>query len=126
MMVLSPTRVSSSWLVEAGELMDGFEFPDIAQRWNTEGVATEGGVGMTVLDRGDGFLLGLSSFGFLRRRWLDRRVEVPRWRGEVPEGSCGVERVVTPSLVSSGGCQDGRYSSSSIAAPFICSTGFQR
>ncbi len=24
-------RVSSSWLVEVGELMDGLEFPDIAQ-----------------------------------------------------------------------------------------------
>ncbi len=32
----SPTRVSSSWSVEAGELMDGFEFPDIAYRWKTQ------------------------------------------------------------------------------------------
>ena len=36
MMALSPTRVSSSWLVDAGELMDGFEFPDILQRWNMQ------------------------------------------------------------------------------------------
>src|SRR6266851_447146 len=36
MMASSPTRVSSSWLEDAGELMDGFEFPDILQRWNTQ------------------------------------------------------------------------------------------
>ncbi len=36
MMASSPTRVSSSWLVDAGELMDGFEFPDILQRWKTQ------------------------------------------------------------------------------------------
>src|SRR5713101_3286544 len=36
MMASSPTRVSSSWLVEAGELIDGFEFPDILQRWKTQ------------------------------------------------------------------------------------------
>src|SRR6266851_8505214 len=37
MMVSSPTRVSeSSWLVDAGELIDGFEFPDILQRWKTQ------------------------------------------------------------------------------------------
>ena len=36
MMASSPTRVSSSWLVDAGELMDGFEFPDMFQRWKTQ------------------------------------------------------------------------------------------
>jgi len=36
MMASSPMRVSSSWLVDAGELMDGFEFPDILQRWKTQ------------------------------------------------------------------------------------------
>ena len=36
MMASSPTRVSRSWLVDAGELMDGFEFPDILQRWKTQ------------------------------------------------------------------------------------------
>ncbi len=93
---------------------------------DAEGVATEGGVGVMVFNGGDGFLLGLSLLGFLRRRWLDRCVEVPRRRGKVPEGGRGVERVVTPSLVSSGGCQDGGYFSPSVVAPFICSTGFRR
>src|SRR5216683_2964286 len=36
MMASSPTRVSSSWSVKAGELMEGFEFPDIVQRWKTQ------------------------------------------------------------------------------------------
>src|SRR5713101_898103 len=36
MMASSPTRVLSSWLVEAGELMDGLEFPDILQRWKMQ------------------------------------------------------------------------------------------
>ena len=36
MMASSLMRVSSSWSVEAGELMDGFEFPDILQRWKTQ------------------------------------------------------------------------------------------
>ncbi len=93
---------------------------------DAEGVAAKGGVGVTVFDGGDGFLLGPSSLGFLRWRWLGGFVEVPRWRGKVPEGSRGVERVVTPSLVGSGGCQDGGYFPSSVAALFICSTGFRR
>ena len=93
---------------------------------DAEGVVTECGVGVTVLDGGDGFLLGPLSLGFLRQRWLGRCVEVPRRRGKVPEGGRGVERVVTPSLVSSGGCQDGGCFSSSVVASFICSTGFRR
>ena len=36
MMASSPTRVSSSWLVDAGELINGFEFPDILQRWKMQ------------------------------------------------------------------------------------------
>src|SRR6266851_2505938 len=36
MMVLSLTRVSRSWLDDAGELMDGLEFPDMLQRWKTQ------------------------------------------------------------------------------------------
>src|SRR6266851_7398381 len=36
MMASSPTRVVRSLLVEAGELMDGFEFLDILYRWNTQ------------------------------------------------------------------------------------------
>ena len=32
----SPMRVLSSWLDEAGKLMDGFELPDIAQQWKEE------------------------------------------------------------------------------------------
>ena len=36
MMASSPTRVLSSWSVDAGELIDGFEFPDILQRWKTQ------------------------------------------------------------------------------------------
>src|SRR6266851_8445987 len=36
MMASSPRRVSSSWLVDTGELMDGFELPDILQRWKTQ------------------------------------------------------------------------------------------
>src|SRR6266851_6305349 len=32
----SPTRVSSSWLVNARELMDGLELPNIVQRWTTQ------------------------------------------------------------------------------------------
>src|SRR5216683_4860751 len=34
--VSSPTRVSSLWLVGAGELMEGLEFPDIVQWWKTQ------------------------------------------------------------------------------------------
>src|SRR5712671_7479482 len=36
MMASLPTRVSRSWLDDAGELMDGFELPDILQRWKTQ------------------------------------------------------------------------------------------
>ena len=36
MMASSPTRVVRSLLVDAGELMDGFKFPDILQRWKTQ------------------------------------------------------------------------------------------
>src|SRR5216683_2963980 len=36
MMASLLTRVSRSWLVDAGELMDGFEFPDILYRWNMQ------------------------------------------------------------------------------------------
>src|SRR6266851_549143 len=36
MMVSSPTRVSSSWLVDAGELTDRLEFPDILQQWKMQ------------------------------------------------------------------------------------------
>jgi len=93
---------------------------------DAEGVAAKGGVGVTVFDGGGGFLLGPSTLGFLCRSWLGRRVEVPRRRGKVPEGGRGVERVVTPSLVGSGGCQGGGCFSSSVVAPFICSTGFRR
>src|SRR6266853_6417048 len=32
----SPMRVSSSWLDEVGELMDGFELPNMIQRWKTQ------------------------------------------------------------------------------------------
>ncbi len=32
----SPTRVLSSWSVDAGKLIDGFEFPDMLQRWKTQ------------------------------------------------------------------------------------------
>src|SRR5216683_7828004 len=34
--VSSPMRVLSSWLVNAGELMDGLEFPNIAQQWKVQ------------------------------------------------------------------------------------------
>src|SRR6266851_8679336 len=34
--VSSLTRVSSSWLVDAGELMDGLEFPNIVQQWKMQ------------------------------------------------------------------------------------------
>src|SRR5712671_3706469 len=36
MMASSPTRVSRLWFEDAGELMDGFEFPDILYRWKTQ------------------------------------------------------------------------------------------
>src|SRR6266851_9527845 len=36
MMALSPTRVVRLGFEDAGELMDGFEFPDILQRWKTQ------------------------------------------------------------------------------------------
>src|SRR6266851_8572643 len=36
MMASFPTRVSRSWVEDAGELIDGFEFPDILQRWKTQ------------------------------------------------------------------------------------------
>ena len=93
---------------------------------DAEGVATEGSVGVAMFDGGGGLLLSLPSFGFLCWGWLISRVEVPHWRGEVPEGGCGVEKVVTLSLVSSGGCQDGGCFSSRVVAPFIRSTGFRR
>ncbi len=93
---------------------------------DAKGVATEGGVGEMVFDGGDGFLSGLSTFGFLHRGWLSGRVKVPRWRGKVPEGGRGVEGVETPSLVGSGGCQDGGCCSSRVVALFIRSTGFRR
>ncbi len=94
---------------------------------DAEGVTAEGGVGVTVFDGGEGFLLGPLTLGFLWRGWLGRCVEVPRRRGQVPEGSRRVEgavkRVVTASLVGSGGCQDGRCFPSSVVALFICSMG---
>ena len=36
MMASSPTRVSRSWLDDAGELIEGLELPDILQRWKTQ------------------------------------------------------------------------------------------
>src|SRR5712671_6203929 len=36
MIASSPTRVVRSLLDDAGELMDGFEFPDILQRWKMQ------------------------------------------------------------------------------------------
>src|SRR6266851_4417861 len=36
MMASSLTRVLSSWSVDAGELMDGFELPDMFYRWKTQ------------------------------------------------------------------------------------------
>src|SRR5216683_5167282 len=49
---------------------------------DAEGVVTKGGVGLTMFDGGDNFLSCPSTLGFLRRGWLDGRVEVPRWGGK--------------------------------------------
>ncbi len=91
---------------------------------DAEGVPTEGGVGVVMFD-GGGFL----SFAPLRPLlwgWLDGGVKVPRRRRQVPERNWGVKGVVAASLVGRGGSQDGGCLPSTVAAPFICSTGFRR
>jgi len=64
-----------------------------------EGVPTEGGVRLAVLEQGS--FLRFAAFGPLSEsRWLEGVVvEVPCWRREVPEESWGVEGVVAASLV---------------------------
>ena len=52
---------------------------------DAEGVSTEGGVGVAMLDDGGGFL-GFSTPGFLLWEWLVGCVEVPCRRWQVPEG----------------------------------------
>ena len=77
---------------------------------NTEGVSTEGGVGVAMFDDGGGFLLWLSTLCFLLWGRLVRRVEVPRRRWQVLVEGGGVEGVVAAGLVG-GGSQDGGCSS---------------
>ena len=90
---------------------------------DAEGVSTESGVGMVVLDRG-GFLR-FAALSLLLPGWLVGGVKVPRWGWQVPERNWGVEGVVAASLVRRGGSQDGGCVLSSVAALFICSTGFR-
>src|SRR6266851_200618 len=73
---------------------------------DTEGIAAKGGVGVAMFDGGGGLLSGFSTL-FLCWGWLVRCVEVPRWRGQVPEEGRGVKGVVAASLVCGGGSQDG-------------------
>src|SRR5216683_5749613 len=65
MMVLSLTRVSRSWLDDAGELMDGLEFPDMLQRWKTQRGSRQKAAWVWLCSRGGRFL-GLQRLVLLR------------------------------------------------------------
>ena len=65
---------------------------------DAEGVPTEGGVGVAMLDDSEG-LLGFSSPGFLLWRWLVGGVKVPRRGWQVPEEGWGVASIVALHLV---------------------------
>src|SRR5216683_5857194 len=66
MMASSPTRVSSSWLVDAGELMDGLEFPDILQQWKMQRGSWQKAAWVWRCSMGFRFL-GFRCLTFLRR-----------------------------------------------------------
>src|SRR6266851_7320207 len=59
MMASSPMRVSSSWLDDAGELMDGLEFPDMLQRWKTQRGSRQKAAWVWRCSTGAGCFLGL-------------------------------------------------------------------
>ncbi len=67
---------------------------------NTEGVVTEGGMGLTMFE-GSGLLLGfLALWLLLGGRWLKGVVvQVPCRQGQVPEGSHGVKVIVAAGAV---------------------------
>ncbi len=90
----------------------------------TEGVAAEGGVGLTVLERG--MLLASVALGLLSEDWgfecVAIVIDVPHWRGQVPVEGRGVKGVVAAGLVGRGS-QDGRCFPCRRVAPFMLLTG---
>ncbi len=63
--VSSLTRVASSWLDEAGELMDRLELPDIVQQWKTHRGSQQNVVWVWLCSSG-GHFLGLQHLAFLQ------------------------------------------------------------